>query len=198
MNSDIFTQEDIDIFLTPLIKSSPTYFVYYDPATGEILAVTNEVLSEFEYKLTTTYDEVVDFLSGTKRFIDYRVGLTPNSTTRSILFKQIDHEIKTNLFVNIDNISNDADFTITWDLINSQWIFNFNKDITEYPSSTLNFFIVKENNFNFLISTMRINMQLLLLGPVRVPFTNNHERDIKNISIITKMIFNTYGLIINE
>lgn len=199
MTDEVFTQEDIDALMTPLYIPPTDYFVYYNSSTGEILAVTSEVLDNYENKLTVTYDEVVDFLNGKKRFLDYAVIVTLNSANPTIVFKHDNYEVKTNLFVNIELSNTDADLVVTWDNINAQWIFNFDNSIEANPLSVLNFFIVKENDFNFLIRTIKISMKDLLLGSVCIPFETEYERNISNISMITKMAFNTYGLkTINE
>jgi len=56
------------------------------------------------------------------------------------------------------------------------------------------FFITLENDFDFLIRTIDINLTSLIADTVIVPFITMLELEIDKISISSKTVFDSYGL----
>jgi len=53
----------------------PPYRVYFDKDTGDILSVTNEASTQYDYFVEFEFDIVKDFLNGVSQFKDFKLLL---------------------------------------------------------------------------------------------------------------------------
>ena len=178
--------------------------MYYDKKSGEILSVTKEKSSRYEYGLTTTYEEVEHFLNGTWHFRDYVVGykrLANNKTALSII--PVDDQsfvFRNNVFEWITKTKKDTDLVVEWNGPSKEWYFYLGKKFKEkYEDNIftpkLVFFVTLETDLDFLIRTIYIELQdLITRDKVAVPFDSNIEQHIDKISIGSKLVFKSYGL----
>lgn len=188
---------------------SNPYYVYYDKKSGEILSVTAEKSSKYEYALKTTYEEVENFLTGTWHFRDYVVGykrLANNKTVLAVI--PVDDQsfvFRNNVFEWISETKKETDLVVEWVGPKKEWHFYLgNKFKESYKDDLLTpkllFFVTLETDFDFLIRTIPVELQdLVIQDKVVVPFESNIEQQIDKISIGSKIVFKSYGLkITNE
>jgi hypothetical protein len=186
----------------------PKFYIHYDKKTNEIISASNEIDNAYS-KIEITHDEYERFLYGAEKFSDYQVGLIKTTDNQTILalVKKVDqgYAFKNNMFEWIQDAPNKStECTVTWDSINQQWIFSISKKCQDrikenITTDTLLFFVMLENDFDFLIRTIPINIQeLLTVDEVKRPFESHIEKDITKISIASKILFQSYGLKIND
>jgi hypothetical protein len=187
---------------------TPKFYIHYDKKTGEIISSSNEINTAYS-KIEITYDEHERFLYGIDKFGDYQVGLvktTDNQTVLALVQKADQgYAFKNNMFEWIQDAPNKStECVVTWDKINQQWIFSISKKCQErfkenITTDTLLFFVMLENDFDFLIRTISFNIQdLLAVDEIKRPFESRIEHDITKISIASKIVFQSYGLKIND
>jgi len=62
-------------------------------------------------------------------------------------------------------------------------------------NAKLHFFITNDSNINLLIRQLEVQLRNLIgNGHVLVPFINDKEKDIENISMFTLPFFESYGM----
>lgn len=188
----------------------PKYFVYYENRTGTILSVTNEKSDKYENGIEVKFDEIEKFLTGEWQFCNYVVGykrLPSNVTIRCILpATDPMYGFRHNVFEWINDTTNkNAELYVEWDSPCKSWNFLLNPKLkttiaNEVVLSKLLFFVTLEDDFDFLIRTISIDLQDLLSNEkVSFSFISNKEADISKISISSKLVLRSYGLtIINE
>jgi hypothetical protein len=186
----------------------PKFYIHYDKKTGEIVSASNEINTAYS-TIETTHDVHERFLYGIEKFSDYQVGLIKTSDNQTILslVQKVDqgYAFKNNMFEWIQDAPNKStECTVTWDKINQQWTFSLSKKCQErIKESTITdsllFFVMLENDFDFLIRTISFNIQdLLSIEEIKRPFESRLEQDITKISIASKIVFQSYGLKIND
>jgi hypothetical protein len=192
----------------PLNFLSSKFYIHYDKITGEIFSASNEINSAYS-KVEITQEEYERFLSGTEKFHDYQVGLVKTADNQTVLalaqkFDQ-GYAFKNNVFEWIQNTPTKAtECIVTWDKTNQQWVFSISKSCQarikeNITTDILMFFVMLENDFNFLIRTITLNMQdLVSFDKIEKPFESRLEQDITKISIASKIVFQSYGLKIND
>jgi hypothetical protein len=186
----------------------PKFYIHYDKTTGEIISASNEIDATYS-KIEITYDEYERFLYGAEKFSDYQVGLvkTIDNQTVLALVQKVDqgYAFKNNMFEWIQDTPNKStECIVTWDKINQQWTFAVSKKCQDrikenVTSDILLFFVMLENDFDFLIRTISFSIQDLLASEeIKRPFESRIEKDITKISIASKIVFQSYGLKIND
>lgn len=186
------------------VNAPPKYYAYYNNKTGEILSVTNEKSSDYDYGIEITSYEANKLISGEWPFSGYIVGRKkqPNGTTIKCIMPIVDQDyvFRNNVFEWIEESDKFSELVVEWNLSKKLWSFSIDPSVKahyekELLLSKLVFFITLENDFDFLIRTIFIDMQeLLTSSKVSIPFTSNKETDITNISVSSKIVFKSYGL----
>jgi len=183
----------------------PTYYLYYDLESGNLLAFTNERQTKYDHELVVNYETYDKFVSGRELFKDWIVIRTKNPDNASgvDLVHRIEQEIyfKNNMFEWIKHEPTaDTEFTIHWAEGEKQWIFLlsdsarqriYDKEIKNYE---LTFFVTLETDFDFLIRTIKFKTSGLLGDKVCIPFEHDLEMQIDKISISTRTVFESYGI----
>ena len=178
------------------------YYIYYEKKTGEILSVSNEKNSSYEYGIEVDFDVAENFLSGKWKFRDYQVGYHKDSgkpTVLSLTNEFSGYNFNNKVFEWITDDNQSADCTVEWNLRDQVWNFSLSQSFKqEYKSilaPKLVFFVTLENDSDFLIRTIFIATQELLDSVcVTVPFESSFERDINKIAISSKLVFKNYRL----
>ena len=192
----------------PPVYIPPKCFIHYDKKTGEIFSASNERNKSYSAIEIGTF-EYERFLTGADKFSDYQVGYirTPDNQTILALSPKADqgYAFKNNVFEWIvDPPNKKTELTVTWDSVSEQWIFALSDSakqrLADHQSNeVLPFFVMLANDFDFLINTIFISMQdLCTFKEIKKPFESRLEKDIKNISIASKIVFQSYGLKIND
>lgn len=178
------------------------YYAYYNRKTGAILSVTNEKSSTFENGLEVDFSLVEGLLAGTENFKDYVVGykkLLDGGTILTVLpAENIEgFTFKNSVFEWITDNPH-AECIVEWNGPESTWNISLADKATygDYIlTSKLVFFVTLESDLNFLVRTIYVDLQELLVhGFVKIPFTTSIEHKIEKISISSKLVFKTYGL----
>jgi hypothetical protein len=104
----------------------------------------------------------------------------------------------------VDPPNKKTELTVTWDSVSEQWIFALSESakqrLTDHQANeVIPFFVMLANDFDFLINTIFISMQdLCAFKEIKKPFESRLEKDINKISIASKIVFQSYGLKIND
>jgi hypothetical protein len=187
--------------------AEPKYYAYYDKDTGEVICVTNEKSTVYSHGIEISYEMHHALVSGEEKFSDYAVGRvkTDDGKTVVAMMPKTDQAYvfkNTMLELITDPPKKDTDLVVTWDLENKQWIFALSdtaKEKNKLGDTRLIFFVTLEEDFNFLIRTMFINNEeLVMKAKIAIPFEFDIESKIEKISLATKLTFESYGLITND
>jgi hypothetical protein len=187
----------------------PKYYIYYDEKSGEITSVTNERRQNHKNGIEITYAMHDALVSGQEKFSDYSIGRVKTDDGKTVLTvmpKSDQAYIFKNTMLELisDTPNKDTELIVEWDPANKHWMFLLT-DIAKkrigdsLKDSTLIFFVTLEEDFNFLIRTMLVSYQdLLLKSNVFIPFEYEIESNIDKISLATKITLESYGLKIND
>jgi hypothetical protein len=186
------------------LTAKHTYRIYFDIATGELLAASNEFKPEYDYSLIVSYEQY-DALVSTGNFKDWAVTKTntvDNEYGVELVRKEFQgHTFRNNMFEWIvDPPTKTTELIVHWDEFNHQWIFMMSNGARQrfydkqIATKIIKFFITLENDFDFLIRTIDIELLSLLSDKIVVPFETTLESQIDKISISSKTVFNSYGL----
>jgi hypothetical protein len=187
--------------------SELTHYVYFDKKTGQILAVSNETEPKFEHAIRTSFDDVEGFLTGRWKFKEYLVGYKRNADGVSSLAivpaTDLGYAFKNNVFEWITETNERVECLVTWNGPKKTWNFEIDNRIKDYydvvVAPKLVFFVTLEDDFDFLVRTIFINLSdLITSDTVSIPFISNIENKIDKISISSKLVFKSYGLRINR
>jgi hypothetical protein len=199
---------DNEEFVFPASPPDNRFYVYYNSNNGSILAVANGLLDREDFN---SYIEISPELhqklsSDTVRLLDWAVVKTPTANDNYIIeivpknFKGLSFENKMfDLILNEPTI--DTELTVEWSLATKHWVINILPDTKlrlmgkKFLTEKLSFFIVLENDFDFLIRKIFINSSDLMNKEIYIPFESKIEEQIDNISVVTRKLFNNYGLI---
>jgi hypothetical protein len=184
--------------------TTPKYYVYYDKKTGRILSVTNEENSKYEFGIEVEFDDIQNFLNGQWHFKDYVVDykrLSNGSTVLAVMATEDQgYTFKNSLFEWIIETNKKAECTVEWDEATQSWNFMLDPAFKKmYNDNLLTprliFFVMLEEDFDFLIRTIFVDFdKLLAYDKVSVPFETGFEKDIKQVSIASRLVFKSYKL----
>jgi hypothetical protein len=196
----MFTDEELAYAMTAA-SPSPKYYVYYKKNTGEIISVSNEINSAYEYGIEVESSVATPFITGEFKFTDFVVGID-NGTLSVISIEDEIFRRRTNLFEQISSVPTalESDLDVHWDESGKQWVFVISDNCRQQLKTSsiivkgLVFFVTIESDLNFLIRTIVINPIDLISDKVCIPFTTNIEAQIDKIAISTKIVFSSYSL----
>jgi hypothetical protein len=181
------------------------YRIYFNLETGDLLAAANEVRQEYDYSLIVPYEQYEAFVSGEEEFKDWSAVKTKtfdNEYGVELVRKEFQgHTFRNNMFEWIVDAPTAAtELEVHWDEYNQQWIFMMSNGARQrcydkqIATKIVKFFITLENDFDFLIRTIDVELSALLADKVVVPFCTTLESQIDKISISSKTVFDSYGL----
>lgn len=177
-------------------------YVYYNKKTGKILSISTKD-PNYEHGIKVPFNEVINLLTGKEKFRDYLIGYKKDSNGKTKLGlvpnSDMGFVFKNNVFEWITESSKNAECTVVWNNILKSWEFVIDQDVIDayqdFVAQKLVFFVTLENDFDFLVRTIYIPFEdLLLSGKITVPFTTKLETKIDKISISSKMVFKSYNL----
>ena len=173
-------------------------FVYYDEL-GNVTAISNEKNDSLLYAAVLE-SKVIDFVSGAKDFSKYKIDYFTFNKDNYKEEQLID--IPTNLIYIIPFSKKEdlKDITLTHDKETKTWTFTLNEsgiDIVKKQNSfkQYRFYIIKNNNPQFLLSTIELTGDELLQSPT-VAFKSKFENHVKTMGVATMKEFNSYGLLV--
>jgi hypothetical protein len=192
---EYLTPEQIQELLN--IKYVFEYFVYFDKDTGNILALANEPLN-YENFIQVDFEEIEQFFNNKENFINYKIAFDQDGSVKFVNKNQGDLIFKSNIVETIR--LSDADDILTVEWSKDGWTFIMNEKFLQHPrakslNSKLYFYVTTENNINFLIQQIEIQLRNLIgNGQLTIPFKTEKEKDIENISMFTLPFFESYGM----
>ena len=173
-------------------------FVYYDES-GNVTAISNEKNDSLLY-VEIPESKVIDFISGAKDFSKYKIDYFTFNKEEYKEEPLID--IPTNLIYIIPFSKKEdlKDIIITHDKETKTWTFTLNEsgiDIVKKQNSfkPYRFYIIKNNNPQFLLSTIELTGNELLQSPT-VAFKSKFENHVNTVGVATMKEFNSYGLLV--
>jgi hypothetical protein len=183
-------------------------YAYFDIDTGNLLAFSNELRSEYEYKLEVTKEQYHRFVSGIEKFSDWVVCRTKNIDCEFELVQKEKQNIlfKNSLFERITNNTNlTPELTVHWDAFKKVWIFIITDEFRQRIYSgdirdskirykNVEFYITVANEPNILIQQIKIDIENLIQDKTVIPFVSEYELDIKKVNIFTRNPFFSYGI----
>ena len=199
---------DEDEFLTPEqieeilnTKYVFDYCVYFDKDTGSILAISNEPLP-YENFIQIEFKEIERFFNNKDNFINFKISFDQDGSVKFVNKNYSELNFKSNIVETIRLNENDNILTVEWS--KQGWKFIMNEQFLQHPrakslNARLFFYITTDNNINFLIRHIEIQLKNLISnGYVDVPFTSEKEKTIENILMFTLPFFESYGMRINH
>jgi hypothetical protein len=185
----------------------PKFYAHYDKQTGEIFSTGNEINPVYPNRIEITQDEHDRFLYGYDKFSDYQIGYIRTSDNKTILAlapkAEQGYAFKNNVFEWISEPPTaNTELVVSWS--NQSWTFSISEACRErikenITIETIPFFVMLANDFDFLIRTIFINVQdLVLHDKIEKLFESRLEQDITKISIASNIVFQSYGLKIND
>jgi len=185
----------------------PTFYAHYDKKTGEIFSIGNEINPVYPSRIEITQYEHDRFLYGHEKFSDYQIGYirTADNTTILALAAKAEHgyAFKNNVFEWISEPPTaTTELIVSWS--KQSWTFSISEACRErikenITVETIPFFVMLANDFDFLIRTIFVNVQdLILHDKIEKLFESRLEQDITKISIASNIVFQSYGLKIND
>jgi hypothetical protein len=173
-------------------------FVYYDES-GNVTSISNEKNDNLLYA-EVPESKVVDFLSGARDFSKYKIDY--------FTFNKDDYKSESLVDIPTDLIyvipyskkEDTTDIVVTHDKENKSWHFALTNDGVEIVKKhnlykPYRFYIIKDNNPQFLLSTIELTGNELLKG-CSVAFKSKFENHIKTVGVATMKEFSSYGLLI--
>lgn len=195
-----FTDEELS-YANAVVSTSPKYYVYYKKDTGEILSVSNEIISSHEYGIEVESSIATPFLTGEYKFTDFVVGID-NGTLSVISVEDEVFRRRTNLFeqISLTSPEMESELDIHWDESGRQWVFVISDNcrqqlkVSSIVVKNLVFFVTMASDLNFLIRTIVLKPTDLIADKVCITFESMLETQIDKIALSTKIVFSSYGL----
>ena len=192
---EFLTAEQLQALLD--VKYVFSYFVYFEKDTGNILALSNEQL-DYENFVEVDFEEIEKFFNSTENFINFKVAFDNDGSIKFVNKNQGDLIFKTNIIESIRLSDKETILTVEWS--KHGWKFTMNEIFLQHPrakslNAKLHFYITNDSNINLLIRQLEIQLRNLIgNGYILIPFINEKEKDIENISMFTLPFFESYGM----
>jgi hypothetical protein len=195
---------------TPIVVKPVKYFAYFNPDTLQITCVSNDVEPQEKYFVEMPVEDYLLIGQAKKNIHDYKINRIINfdgTVEHHLMTQQIfdEYNLKSKSFVWVkDKVTELSEFVVEWNSTDKTWTFLITDRGRQFLSgpqydSTIVVFITLETDFDFLIRSFYLRIHdLLKSGKIVYDFESNIENKINNISVVTKKMFNAYGLKIND
>jgi hypothetical protein len=195
---DVLSEEAI-INSQSLGNIDNSYLIYFDKSNGAILSITNEERKDFESFIKMPYEDVKLFLEGKQNFNDFKIVFEKDQIT--LVSSKVSTDINFNSLILVDLTDIlDSSCSIENHVDVKHWAFKIRDDVKvglkqKILDVTLEFYICKHQNKNFVFRTIPITLERLVREDrVFIPHEFDVEADKTQVSIVTKKFFDTYGL----
>lgn len=197
--------EDDDYIFIPPMPVDYKYYAYY-AESGEIIGLSTQDIDGLSSRLEISERLYNKFSSREEQPHNWIVNLVETQDKEAKLElipkKYKGYSFKSNMFeLIINEVTDDTELTVTWSAETKHWKFSFS-DVGKrimlakrISVKNLVFFVVLENDFDFLIRTIILSVDSLLKEDQYFPFESKLENQIDNISIVSRKVFETYGLV---
>jgi len=174
------------------------YRVYFDKDTGDILSVTNEASTQYDYFVEFEFDIVKDFLNGVSQFKDFQITFIDQNTPRIV--SKYEDDITAVFLTQAPLVTNwDSMFTIENYPTFKKWGFQIRNDQREILkkynlNTTLEIYVIDKRNMNFIYRTIKISInELIKKDREIVYYHSDKEGDINNTVVYVKQFFSSVG-----
>lgn len=173
-----------EILLEPIELLKTNFYLYYDKE-GHITDLLNYKKEGQDY-IEVTEDFVTEFRESNKELTNFKVEIGSNfKISRIVNEVQLGSLIKVNKTINNPEILIKVTKTsLSFKLLISE-LYN-----TMNLTDIFNFYIVKKDNMNFLVSIIAIKYSNLIKGH-KIRYSFNNEEEV----IVTIKYFNSYGIV---
>lgn len=188
-------------FKTKKINKTPTYRVYFDVESGNILSITNRELGKDLGSFIVPIQEVEDFLAGTRNMTKHRVVFNVKEQQYQIVSNQENIIVSADdLIFRIMNLDN-AQIVVQqclkekcWKIFASTEIRKKMKAVGARLEEVLFFSITEVGNPNILYNHYYVSIKDIIEKDfVKFNFTSQDELDPKQISVYTNRKFEKYS-----
>ena len=177
-------------------------YVYFDKQTGKIEKISSNDNQIDDCKsIKVKHSSIDKLVSGEHRLEDYRVLYNPKIKDFEISKLQENTNLQ-NVNNSLLKISKSAtadkeNFDVVIEQNNKKecWNFYINKNINflENVNDVMCFSITESNDPNVLYRTIMFNVSSLIDNFISVPYVYDSEKDIKNVSVFTNKVLDTYA-----
>ena len=177
------------------------YKVYFDKKTGEIQSITTREKSHLDTYFSTTFNEVEEFISGTKNLIDYKVVYDIKKSNYLIIHRNEKIVLDVDNLVHQIKTGNSAQLVVTKNNKEKSWQFYIDRNLTKQNNinasildETLWFSITKKNNPNILYRHFTVSLKELTdKETIDVDFASQEELDLSSYSVYTNRRLVSYA-----
>lgn len=172
-----------------------THKVYFDNETGDILAISNEELPQYQFFFNISSENIT--LLQNEKIEDYKVTFNENSIPTIVLKPKQDES--TLFLTKIEEEVDNPELLVEKNLKTKGWNLSIRQDKKdEYlkmgVNTKLEFFVTEKDNKNILIRKMSVLLKTLCeTNKSFVPFVSHREEEHKS-EIYVKKFFTTTGL----
>jgi hypothetical protein len=191
-----------------LVPPEQKFWAHYNKESGVIRAVSNEPTTLDEGSVEIRYDEYMMFVTGEKKLHENMIGFAKgvDGTTHKTVIQIADqlYGFRNNSFEWINKPpTKETELTVTWSKSKKTWNFKLSKQakkrIKDDVLTKTIFFIMLKDDFDFLIRSIIVDVkELLKKETITIPFDSNIESKIEKISVSCQIVFQSYGLKIND
>jgi hypothetical protein len=183
------------------------YYAHYNKTDGKVFSISNERIAGHDQTIEITFEEYAEFVQDITKMLNYIVGYRKNNLGKTVLsLMQVTDQLygfRNSLFEWInESPRKDTELIVTWNSDSKSWIFSMSEQakirMADNVVTSIPFFVLLENDFDFLIRTIIIEINELMINDIEIPFVSKFENHIDKISIASRLTFESYGLIINE
>jgi len=176
----------------------PTYRVYFDKDSGNIVSITNEESTVYDCFVEFEFDVIKDFLNGISQFKDFQITFIDQNTPRII--SKYEDDIAAVFLTRAPLVTNwDSMFTIENYPTFKKWGFQIRTDQKEILkkynlNTTLEIYIIDKRNMNFIYRTIKVSInELIKKDREIVYYHSDKEGDVENTVVFVKQFFSSVG-----
>jgi hypothetical protein len=176
----------------------PTYRVYFDKDSGNIVSITNEESTVYDCFVEFEFDVIKDFLNGISQFKDFQITFIDQNTPRII--SKYEDDIAAVFLTRAPLVTNwDSMFTIENYPTFKKWGFQIRTDQKEILkkynlNTTLEIYVIDKRNMNFIYRTIKVSInELIKKDREIVYYHSDKEGDVENTVVFVKQFFSSVG-----
>ena len=177
------------------------YKVYFDKKTGQIQSITTKEKVHLDAYFSTTFNEVEEFISGTKNLIDYKVVYDLKKSNYLIVHRNEKIVLDVDNLVHQINSAENAQLIVTKNNKTKSWQFYIDNKLTKQNNvnasildETLWFSVTQKNNPNILYRHFTVSLkELTEKETIDINFDSQEELDLSSYSVYTNRRLVSYA-----
>ena len=178
-----------------------SYYAYYNE-TGQVTSISNVPRTEGPM-LVLTEEVAMPFLLGKRSRHHYQVTAVTSEGKTSMELVRIEEATtvpKVIVFGPVSKFTTAYQVAVEFNLPEKKWIVSIVDDNELlFVDNTLVLFVVKETNYDEIVRAIQINADELTASKrLEFSFLSEAEEDINNLTILTKLVPDSYKLIIKN